>query len=99
MLLSDLSMKAIPKNDEWFGTRTTPYIAIGGFKALALLLVEGNDPLNQVSKAAWRKWIPILLTFPLTPASSDGRRNTIQCIDSTALPWESRTVWLYSIKT
>src|SRR5712692_2420086 len=32
-------------------------------------------------------------------ASSTGRCNTIQCVDSTMLPWEKRSVWLYSVKT
>ena len=38
-------------------------------------------------------------TCPVTAASSDGRRNTIQCVDSTLLPGEKRSVWLFSVKT
>jgi hypothetical protein len=36
---------------------------------------------------------------PVTAAGSDGRRNTIQCVDSTMLPREKRSVWLFSVKT
>ena len=32
-------------------------------------------------------------------ASSTGRCNTIQCVDSTMLPQEKRSVWLDSVKT
>ena len=53
-----------PENDKWFGTRSTPYSAISGFRALALLMVAGNENLDQISTPAWRKWIPIILTFP-----------------------------------
>jgi hypothetical protein len=36
---------------------------------------------------------------PVMLVSSNGRRNTIQYIDSTMLPQEKRSVWLYSVKT
>jgi len=36
---------------------------------------------------------------PINAASSTGRCNTIQCVDSTMLPREKRSVWLYSVKT
>jgi len=32
-------------------------------------------------------------------AGSDGRRNTIQCIDSTMIPAGEPSLWLYSVKT
>ena len=38
-------------------------------------------------------------TFPVTAASSEGRCNTIQCVDSAMLPQEKRSFWLYSVKT
>jgi hypothetical protein len=52
------------ENDKWFGTRSTPYSAISGFHALALLMVAGNEHLSRISTGAWQKWIPIILTFP-----------------------------------
>jgi hypothetical protein len=47
---------------------------------------------------------PLLLDLKLgyrliNAASSTGRCNTIQCVDSTILPLENRSVWLYSVKT
>jgi hypothetical protein len=36
---------------------------------------------------------------PINAASSTGRCNTTQCFDSTMLPREKRSVWLYSVKT
>ncbi len=38
-------------------------------------------------------------TIPVTPASSDGRCNTIQCVASTMLPRGKRSVWLEPVKT
>jgi len=35
----------------------------------------------------------------ISRASSTGRCNTIQCVDSTVLPRENTSVWLYSVKT
>ena len=36
---------------------------------------------------------------PISTAGSNGRCNTFQCLDSTMLPRDKRSVWLYSIKT
>jgi len=36
---------------------------------------------------------------PISHARLTGRCNTIQSVDSTMLPWEKRSVWLYSVKT
>jgi hypothetical protein len=58
-----------PENEKWFGTRSTPYIAIGGFHALALLMVASSERLDEISIEAWRKWIPIILTFPFGHAN------------------------------
>jgi hypothetical protein len=50
-----------PQNGEWFQTSSIPYPPIAGFHALALLAVVEDPRLNTLSKAAWSKWIPILL--------------------------------------
>jgi len=36
--------------------------------------------------------------FPITPASSTGRCNTIQRVDSTMLSRKNRSVWLHLVK-
>src|SRR5580704_8281248 len=43
--------------------------------------------------------IPFYRTFPISAASSDGRCNTIQCVDLAMLPRKNPSVWLYSVKT
>ena len=58
-----------PENDKWFGTPSTPYVAIGGFHALALLMVALNERLKEISIDAWRKWIPVILSFPFGHAN------------------------------
>jgi len=53
-----------PENDKWFGTRNTPFTAVGGIHALALLMAARSESLSQIPVAVWRKWIPVILTFP-----------------------------------
>src|SRR6516162_1173860 len=36
---------------------------------------------------------------PICPASSTGRCNTVQCVDSTMLLRKNPSVWLYCVKT
>jgi hypothetical protein len=50
-----------PKNDEWFHTPSIPYSAIGGFRALAQLMITGDARLDSLSGKVWAKWVPILL--------------------------------------
>src|SRR5260370_28048385 len=52
-----------PQNDEWFRTASIPYSAIGGFRALALLMVTEDPRLDAQSREVWAKWVPILLRF------------------------------------
>ena len=40
----------------------------------------------------------INFTWTINAAGSTGRRNTIQCIDSTMLTRKMRSVWLYSVR-
>ena len=53
-----------PKNNDWFRTVSIPYAAIGGFRALALLMVTEDARLDALSREVWTKWVPILLRFP-----------------------------------
>ena len=39
-----------PKNDEWFQTKSIPYSAIGGFCALALLMITEDTRLDSLSE-------------------------------------------------
>jgi hypothetical protein len=50
-----------PQNDEWFHTSSIPYSAIGGFRALALLMITDNTRLDSLSGNVWARWVPILL--------------------------------------
>jgi hypothetical protein len=55
--------EAAPHNDEWFRTASIPYAAIGGFRALALLMGTEDARLDALSSEVWAKWVPILLRF------------------------------------
>jgi hypothetical protein len=52
-----------PMNDEWFRTQGIPYRAIGGFRALALLMITEDARLESLPTDVWAKWVPILLRF------------------------------------
>lgn len=52
-----------PDNDKWFGTSELYFSAIGGFQGLTLLLTAEPETLKGLSDTAWRKWVPILLSF------------------------------------
>jgi hypothetical protein len=53
-----------PENNKWFQTQSLYYSAIGGLRALALLMVTGDIRLDSLPLKVWGKWVPILLKFP-----------------------------------
>jgi hypothetical protein len=53
-----------PENEKWFNTSSISGAAIGGFRALALLLIAAEDGLRVLSSDVWRKWVPVLLRYP-----------------------------------
>jgi hypothetical protein len=55
---------------------------------------ESSIQLNPNPKGAKRGAEASDLTCPVSAASSTGQCNTIQCVDSTILPREKRSVWL-----
>jgi hypothetical protein len=57
--------EADPQNDSWFHTSSTPYVALGGVRALALLYSEAGEDLGRVAVQSWRKWVPALLRYPV----------------------------------
>ena len=52
-----------PQNSEWFRTTAIPYAAIGGYRALALLMAEEAREYSDLPREVWSKWIPVLLRF------------------------------------
>jgi len=70
-----------------------------------LALAEDTDS-RVVGMLSWRLFtsttvsrVKLSLSSRIGPtnrAGSTGRCNTIQCVDSTMLPRENRSVWLYS---
>jgi hypothetical protein len=53
-----------PENDKWFVTQSLYFTAIGGFRALALLMVTEDARLESLPPNVWAKWVPVLLKFP-----------------------------------
>jgi len=55
---------ADPENDKWFGTSQIYLSAVGGFQALALLIVASPEALASLSNPSWKKWVPIITKYP-----------------------------------
>lgn len=60
-----------PETDQWLGTRSFYYVALGGFRALRLLLQETPQFLKNISKTTWQKWTPIVLVYEETNSSEN----------------------------
>lgn len=52
-----------PETDKWLGTGSFYYVALGGFRALRLLLQKTPQFLESISKESWQKWAPIVLVY------------------------------------
>ncbi len=52
-----------PQNEKWVMTNSTPYTAIAGFHALALLLTFAEEKLGTITPTAWTKWTPGILRY------------------------------------
>src|SRR5712692_10828992 len=57
---------ADPHNENWFSSPSTPYSAIGGARALALLQTAAPEILDAISSQTWQKWVPSLVRYPVT---------------------------------
>lgn len=60
-----------PKNSEWFGTNKLYEPAIAGYRALLLVLMDEPGFLDSLSNEVWRKWIPIIVSYPRTMGVDD----------------------------
>lgn len=50
---------------DWIGTNTYNRPALGGCRALWLLLKEAPDFLDSLSPETWREWAPIIVASPV----------------------------------
>lgn len=57
-------LKADPQTYEWLGTNKISYSAIGGYRALRLIVQEDNQFLNTLPKDIWQRWAAIILSYP-----------------------------------
>jgi len=59
-----------PTTDTWMGA-DPDRPALGGYKALYLLVSESPNSVASISPSVWKKWAPVVLAFPNT-----GRQDT-----------------------
>jgi hypothetical protein len=72
--------EADPQNDNWFHTSSTPYSALAGVQALALLLNVANENLQTLSIDSWRKWVPALLRYPVYGGEQQQGKQTLKTV-------------------
>ncbi|MBI4319905.1 MAG: hypothetical protein HY675_15560 [Chloroflexi bacterium] len=59
------TMEWDPRTKEWLGTNTLHRPALAGYRALRLLLGEDKAFVSGLEADIWRRWAPIILTYPL----------------------------------
>lgn len=62
-----------PKTYEWLGKNIIHRPAFAGYRALQLLLQEIPDFISSVPANVWKKWAPIILTYPISNSDSNDR--------------------------
>ncbi len=58
-------VKADPETSKWLGTNITYRPAFAGYRALRLLLTSDPAFVSALNADLWRKWTPIIITYPL----------------------------------
>jgi hypothetical protein len=72
-------MEGDPKTAEWFGTNTTYYSALAGYRALFLLHEEEPQHLFSLTGDIWGKWVPIILLYTV-PSEVDKQESHYQLV-------------------
>ena len=59
-------LRGEPNTHTWFGTNTFHPPAVAGYRALLLLLQEDSSFVSQLPVEVWKKWTPVILSYPLS---------------------------------
>lgn len=68
-----------PANDAWFGTGEYRYSALAGYRALELLREQDTAWFRAIDPAVWRKWIPIVVSYPSGPTKEIIQAAYLKC--------------------
>ena len=67
-----------PNVGEWLGRHKIYYPpAFAGYRAFRLLMQEAPDAFAAISEDVWKKWVPILLTYPTGTSFDDDDPNKV----------------------
>ena len=55
-----------PETTKWLGTNQFQQSALAGYRAFHLLKKKDSSFLDNLRSEIWKKWAPILLTYPIT---------------------------------
>lgn len=62
-----------PKTHDWLGKDIIHRPAFAGYRALQLLLQEIPDFISSLPTDVWKKWAPIILTYPISSSGNNDR--------------------------
>jgi len=62
-----------PKTHDWLGKNIIHRPAFAGYRALQLLLQELPGFVPSIPTDGWKKWAPIILTYPISNSDSNDR--------------------------
>jgi predicted NACHT family NTPase len=62
-----------PKTHDWLGKDIIHLPAFAGYRALQLLLQEIPDFISSLPNDIWKKWAPIILTYPTSNSDSNDK--------------------------
>ncbi len=77
-----------PEVGKWLGTNTVYFPALSGYRALELLLRIESGWLKKLPKGTWKKWAPVVPTFPNKGAKDDEIHNTLLKLAYSSAPDE-----------
>lgn len=61
-----------PDTHKWLGRNIIYRAAFSGYRALKLLLEEEKDFIANLPKHIWKKWVPIIVAYPLSSGTNEG---------------------------
>ncbi len=83
-----------PDPEAWFGKNSVPWRVIAGYRALHLLAELRQPELPALPTEVWKRWAPVVVEFPWTTGSGDGRRHSDIMAAALANAPEAVSSWI-----
>lgn len=71
-------LNADPNVHKWINNNILHRPAFAGYRALRLLLKEDREFIANLSQPIWRKWVPIIVSYPLSGSNNEDNQELIR---------------------